>query len=136
MERSEVSKKNTYYIGKQRYYELKHFCLQYQEWVGTIKYIDGLSKSPGGLENFGKSYNIGNPTEQAAEERAYFSKKIDLLEAVAKDTDPIIGSYILKGVTQGIPYDKLNAFDEVPCGKDMYYELYRKFFWILDQRRD
>ena len=32
MERAEVSKKNKYYISKHRYYELKHFCLQYKEW--------------------------------------------------------------------------------------------------------
>lgn len=27
--RPEVSQKNPYWIGKHRYYELKHFCLQY-----------------------------------------------------------------------------------------------------------
>lgn len=27
--RPELSQKNPYWIGKHRYYELKHFCLQY-----------------------------------------------------------------------------------------------------------
>ena len=30
--RPEISKKNLYWIPKHRYYELKHFCLQYPEW--------------------------------------------------------------------------------------------------------
>ena len=30
--RNEISKKNKWYIGKHRYLELKHFCLQYPEW--------------------------------------------------------------------------------------------------------
>ena len=30
--RAELSKNNPYYISKHRYYELKHFCLQYNEW--------------------------------------------------------------------------------------------------------
>ena len=28
----EVSEKNKYWIDKHRYYELKHFCLQYPLW--------------------------------------------------------------------------------------------------------
>lgn len=37
----ELSKKNTYWIEKHRYYELKHFCLQYPIWKEAyhIKYI-------------------------------------------------------------------------------------------------
>lgn len=30
--RPELSQKNPYWIGKHRYYELKHFCLQYPIW--------------------------------------------------------------------------------------------------------
>ena len=30
--RAELSKNNKYWISKHRYYELKHFCLQYPEW--------------------------------------------------------------------------------------------------------
>ena len=30
--RPELSKKNRYWISKARYYELKHFCLQYPGW--------------------------------------------------------------------------------------------------------
>ena len=30
--RPEVSVKNKYWISRHRYYELKHFCLQYGEW--------------------------------------------------------------------------------------------------------
>ena len=30
--RNEISKKNRYYISKHRMLELKHFCLQYEEW--------------------------------------------------------------------------------------------------------
>ena len=32
--------------------------------------------------------------------------------------------------------EELKAKKNIPCGKEMYYELYRKFFWLLDKRRD
>lgn len=49
MERAEVSKRNKYYISKHRYYELKHFCLQYPEWKHALDILDGWGKSPDDL---------------------------------------------------------------------------------------
>ena len=47
--RPELSKKNKYYISKHRYYELKHFCLQYPEWVekykSAIRYPQGIGNT-------------------------------------------------------------------------------------------
>lgn len=31
-ERAELSKKNPYHIPRYRYYELKYFCRQYDDW--------------------------------------------------------------------------------------------------------
>ena len=38
--RPELSSKNKYYIDKHRYYELKHFCLQYTEWKKSYSTFD------------------------------------------------------------------------------------------------
>jgi len=40
----ELPDKNKHYIEKHRYYELKHFCLQYQAWKRAYAALDGLSK--------------------------------------------------------------------------------------------
>lgn len=41
--RPNVSKKNDYYISKERYYELKHFCLQYNDWMRALISLDTLN---------------------------------------------------------------------------------------------
>lgn len=41
--RAEVSENNPYWIEKHRYYELKHFCLQYPTWKRNYVSLDGLS---------------------------------------------------------------------------------------------
>ena len=41
--RPELSSKNKYYIDKHRYYELKHFCLQYTEWKKSYSAFDDTS---------------------------------------------------------------------------------------------
>lgn len=43
--RPELSEKNPYWIGKHRYYELKHFCLQYPIWKKAYNALLGLRLS-------------------------------------------------------------------------------------------
>ncbi len=130
--RPELSKSNKYWIDRHRYYELKHFCLQYFSWKEFVNATDGLSKRPD-LCIFVS--DVSDPTAQAAITREHYLEKMQLVQKCAFEADPVIGEYIFKAVIYGLSYDKLNARVEIPCGKDMYYELYRKFFWILNCAR-
>lgn len=47
--RPEISKKKNYWIEKHRYYELKHFCLQYPIWKKACSSLDGLAKQGTGV---------------------------------------------------------------------------------------
>ena len=134
--RPEVSVKNRYYIDKHRHYELKHFCLQYPKWKKAyIESLDNdisLSMIDGSIINEG----IYDPTSSRAITRTYYSKRMELLEQVAKDADKYLWHYILKAVTEGLSYTYLKTKLDIPCGKDMYYDRYRKFFWLLSEIRD
>lgn len=52
------------------------------------------------------------------------------------DADEELYSYILKAVTEGLSYTYLKTALEMPCGRDAYYDRYRRFFWLLDKERD
>lgn len=58
-----------------------------------------------------------------------------LVEQTAIATDGDLYSYILKAVTEGVSYDHLKARLDIPCCKDAYYNLYRRFFWLLNKGR-
>ena len=133
--RAELKESNKYWISPHRYYELKHFCLQYPGWKKMLTHIDGYARNKIDISNLGKNLQSGKPTERAFEEREHYSNRIEMLERVAKDTDEVIGNYILKGVTEGISYDIIKARLDIPCCKDVYYDLYRRFFWLLDKVR-
>lgn len=134
--RPEVSQTNPYWIERHRYYELKHFCLQYPLWIKARATIDGM---PGGRRFeyalYSQTGSMSDPTATAADARLYYTDRIEMLAHVARDVDPIIGNYILQGVTSGVSYDILRVRSVVPCGKDLYYDLYRKFFWLLSKAR-
>lgn len=128
-----LSEKNKYYIDKHRYYELKHFCLQYQEWKKEYSTLDGYDSYNVGLGV--KTSDISDRTADYGIARTYYSNRIDMIERVARLTNLELSFYILQGVTEGYSYDILKARFNLPCCKDVYYELYRRFFWLLDIER-
>ena len=134
-QRPDISKKNPYWLERHRYYELKHFCLQYPIWKKARAEIEGLVRTRYEPAFSFYTGETSDPTFSAVEMRLYFTNRIEMVEKTSYDTDPVIGRYILKGVTEGLSYDVLNAGERVPCCKDIYYELYRRFFWLLDKVR-
>lgn len=77
--RPEVSSKNTYYILRHRYYELKHFCLQYPEWKREYRSLDGLtSRSASGIEHV-TGGSVSDPTALYAEARIYYRDRMTWL---------------------------------------------------------
>lgn len=133
--RAELSEKNPYWIEKHRYYELKHFCLQYPIWKKIYGSLDGLSGHSTGFTTMVVNSTLGDPTAKIGMARAYYSNRMKMLERTASRTDETLGIYILNGVTEGWSYDILKARLGIPCCKDTYYELYRRFFWLLNKER-
>ena len=133
--RPELSEKSKYWIERHRYYELKHFCMQYPMWKKAYTALDGFSKRSSDLSDFLKNSNIGDPTAKCAEAKLFYSERIEMIERIALETDKYMSGYILKAVTEGISYDILKAKLNIPCCKDTYYKLYRRFFWLLNDAR-
>lgn len=134
--RPELSVNNKYWISKHRYYELKHYCLQYPIWKSAYATFDDTGIPLSMIENFPTSNMPGDPTGKRAVMKAYYKEKIKLLENVAMEADPYLHKYILKAVTEELSYNYLRSKLNIPCGRDMYYDRYRKFFWLLSKERD
>ena len=135
--RPEVSIKNKYWIDKHRHYELKHFCLQYPMWKKTYTALDNLSITTSKLSS--DTYGSTAPSDTTAKcaiRKAYYSEKMQLVEKAALEADETLWIYILKAVTEGLSYTYLRTRMNIPCGKDLYYDRYRRFFWLLSEIRD
>ena len=133
--RPEISKKNKYYIDKHRHYELKHFCLQYPEWKREYDAYTNIGPNLSRFEELYSGSMKSDPTANWAVKRAYYSDMINIVEKAALETDYILYKYILKAVTEGLSYTYLRNILKMPCSRDIYYELYRRFFWILNKIR-
>lgn len=133
--RPELSERNRYWISKHRHYELKHFCLQYPIWKKEYEALKIPKLSLAVIEIVAKTNTPSDPTLNYVLKKAYYKERIDLIEKVAMETDEYLYEYILKAVTEGISYTQLKSRLKIPCSRDMYYDRYRRFFWLLSEAR-
>lgn len=68
--KSELSVKNQYYIPKHRYYELRHFCLQYPEWRAARNAVGCISSAD--ISGVSVKQNCSDPVARAAEMRLFY----------------------------------------------------------------
>lgn len=120
-------------LSKDRYLQLKYFCLQYPEWKQNLKNECSTLR--------GSKFNDGVHNKQNVDvvfdlaiRRNSWSQKCKVVESAAKDTDEVLGEYILKAVTENLSYTYLQTVLNIPCGKDLYYDKKKMFFEILDTR--
>lgn len=133
--RPEVSIKNRYWIDKHRHYELKHFCLQYPVWKKSYADLDSVGIAISTTDRMPTSNLPGDPTGNRAVAKAQLIERIEMVERIAREADDYLWQYILKAVTENLSYTYLKTKLGIPCGKDMYYDRYRKFFWLLSKAR-
>jgi len=122
--RNEVSKSNPYYLPKHRYLELKHFCLQYPDW-----------RKEYGAIIFEKDDDF-DPTGKKAVRLKMLTDRMAMVEETAKEVDPVLAEYLFFAVTGDKSYTYLRTAMNIPCGKNLYYDLYRKFWWLLSKKRE
>lgn len=124
-----------YGINKHRFLELKHHCLQYPEWRRELAGItDTVRSIEYGKEGKG-SPSQGSATERLAIRRAELEDRCKVIEQTAIEADSEIYQWILEGVTTDYAtYRYLRDAKHIPCGKDMYYDRRRKFFWLLSRK--
>lgn len=96
----------SYEISKNEYRELKYFCLRYPEMKKQLKATDSGSEKALRL-----CYSLG---------------QIDHALELTTENE-VVRSHLLRSVTENINYDLL----DIPMGRRQFYELRRKFFYIL-----
>ena len=132
----ELSEKNNYYVPKHRYYELLHFCRQYDDYLLKKKQImDEYIKPVVHNEGVNNRPQTISHVENFALKLVEVDEKIEMIEQAAVDADKELSGYILMAVSGGIGYDSLSVRYGIPCSRNTFYDRYRKFFWLLDKRR-
>ena len=132
--RNQLSPKNRWFIGKHRYLELKHFCLQYPEWKEEYSRLQ-LTLSSRPMEIHRDERQFVDPTAELAIRRSKLLTQMRMIEQAALAADGDLAHYILLAVTNGVSWEFLKTRQDIPCCRETYYDRYRKFFWCLNKER-
>jgi hypothetical protein len=108
--------------------------LQYGEWKDELKY---KTDTVGSMEitDMPTSHNGGDATQQLAMRRVMLEQNCRLIEQTAIEADSDIYQYLLKAVTEDVPYRYLDMIMNIPCSRNTYYDRRRKFYWLLSQKK-
>lgn len=133
-QRPELSKKNPYWIPKEKYYELLYFSRQYNTMRQEKR--DLLRTYPSiGTSEYVMTSDISDPVIKAAVRAEELSAKMKLIEDTVMEAGPDIYKWLLIGVTTDYSYNYLAKKLNMPAGKDLYYARYRKYFYYLSKKR-
>lgn len=107
--RSKLSKKNRYWIPPERYYELKHFCLQYPDWKREYLAVDPMAHEFEQGEKLSATNRVEDRTALCAERKIECSQNMVLIEECCEKADPDLARYIFKAVTSNLGYTYLKS---------------------------
>lgn len=132
--RTELSRKNKYFISKHRRLELVHFCLQYDEWDKALKMVKYYPSTD--LDKVTPSNReVSDITAENAVRLEELKRNMRIVKDTCFETDIEICDWIFLGVTKGYSFTKLKTAYNLPCEKEMYYDRLKKFFYLLDKKR-
>ena len=109
--------------------------MQYPHWKAAYRLLEIEGVRSLDLSGYIPTSEISDPTARTAIAKSYFRDRISMIENIAAEADESLAEYLVKGITEGWSYDILKARLNIPCCKDVYYNVYRRFFWLLDKER-
>lgn len=114
---------------------LVDFCYLYPEWQQWLQdhkdtvgspMADGLPHGKGGTSE---------PTADLAIKRAEIEHNVRLVEETAKEAGEHFARWLLLDVSNPeIHYQQLRWKHNIPCGRNRYFEIRKKFYNILNRK--
>ena len=105
--------------------------MQYSEWKKARARLRGFPANLSNAQIRTDTKSASNPTALCAEARIYFQDRMDMIEECAKKSAEDLAPCLVRAVTEGLSY----AVVCPPCCREVWYTIYRRFFWLLDKRR-
>lgn len=116
--------------SKSRLEELVRICWQYGEMKAEL---DALATVAPELDGMPRGTGTSDPVHAAAVRREKLAEKVMAIERCARVAGGDCYDALLLGVTtRGSSYNWLRMSGRVYCGKDQYYNMRARFFYLLN----
>lgn len=135
MPRVRGQNRGKYKLERHEFFTAYHYALQYNAWRDQYEALDGRKAIA--MDGMPHGTTCGNPTEAIGMKRAALADKMRLIERVANEVAPDLYKWLFKAVTnEGITFPYLETVMNIPCSKNTFYEVRRKFYYRLASEMD
>ena len=124
-----------YYIPKEEYLTVVHYCLQYPTWEAELKADPDSGIGIDTAKERVQTSNQFDPVSSLAIRRAAIAKKKKLIDDTATEVAGSMGlnEWLILGVCHGLTYYQLRQRG-IHCGKKLYYKLRQMFYYELSKK--
>ena len=139
--RTDLSSSKPYYLPKHEFLETYHFCLQYGDWIVTyndyesqLKAIRYDKEKVSGGKISDAMADIAIRRERLRDKLKLIEGKLDLVERVAAEVEPIYTDGFIKAMTT----ERMNyrrAAELVPLPRREYFLKRRLFYYRVHELR-
>lgn len=109
------AKSSKYYVPKEEYLTVIHFCRQYPDWEKEIS------------DSVKQGVQTADPVRIAT-----IRKKKAVLEMLIQKLADGMDEWMVLGICYGLTYPQLKQRG-IPCGRNQYYEMRQRFYYYLSR---
>lgn len=125
--------RDPYWLPAEAFRLAYSYALMYGVWAREYSGLEDEMKRPGGVSYDGTPGGGGaaSRTEGLAVRMAALSEKMEKVERALDKAGGTLVHWLKIGVTgERVSYEQLRARG-MPCGRGLYYEMRRRFYWYL-----
>lgn len=118
-------------ISCNEYRKILYHCRDYDRKKRELRECYTMSRHG---QTVGRGSDPSDPVAMAvirAERLKRYVETIDRCAALAGGD--VLARFIVWNVSRGISYEQMHAREHVPCGKRQFYEVRRKFFFLMSR---
>ena len=130
MAKKRALKLDEYNIGRNAYWELYYFCLQYPTKKRELAELRSPYTSPQ-ITGMPRGGGRGDPTSRNAERAVELSADCEMIEQAAIEAAGQDYQYLLISVTEEVPHYYLQAVKGMRTGRDKFNSMRRRFYFLL-----
>lgn len=129
------SPKSQYSLPKEDYLTAIHYSLRYPLWKEEVETMADTSKAITYDKDKVQTSSSYDSTFEAAVRitDSYAMSRIKLIDGIISQVAQGMESWLRLGVCYGLTFNQLKS-KGMPCEKDMYYNMRKRYYFELSQR--